>query len=402
MALSSAAAKMKRSGEDPPIKRSRGIKVKKAAPNPEPRRSVTPAIESKLAQNDPDPPQKQSRGVKVKDKIASERASHTPSPVIKQEIKAEHTGVPTIKLENIKIKQENRGESSSDQAKKDAAIKSEYSTRGGTPPVKPSKYIPLPEKPRPKEGELQPVRMRTVHEITAIRREIGKALEREFSGLNKLMKYAPKLSGEAQAELERDTALKYAEDRVAKGIHISCEFHEFEGYVAPVSRKDNSDHEADKAERFDKQLASMMNVYEQDEPRITGPRASAQQKQATPRKSMPGQAAELFQGKKPVNKSGSFDREASRAMTPDWRDRSVTGTSASYTPQPEQEAVACWELGLDTAPSPVEWVWKQSGGWSKLLATPMTKVEAGGKRKLESIEEIEERSSPRAKKTKLV
>ncbi|OQO06971.1 hypothetical protein B0A48_07537 [Cryoendolithus antarcticus] len=402
MALPSAAAKQKKSGADPPIKRSRGIKVKKAVPTPEPGRSVTPAIESKLAQHDPDPPQKQSRGVKVKDKIASEGGSHSPSPAIKQEIKAEHPLVPTVKLEDIKIKKENNDEDLLQRAKTVATIKSEYPTRGGTPPVKPSKQIPFPEKPRPKVEELQPVRMRTVHEITAIRREIGKALEREFSGLNKLMKYAPKLSGEAQAELERDTALKYAEDRVAKGIHISCEFREFEGYVAPVSRKDNSEHEADKAERFDKQLASMMNVYEQEKPRMPEPKVFAQQKLATPRKSMPGQAAELFQGKKPVAKGGPVDRDASRTMTPDWRDRSVTGTSASYTPQPEQEAVACWELGFDTKSSPAEWIWKQSGGWSELVPTPMIKVEAGGKRKLESIEEIEEQGSPRAKKMKLV
>nr|OQO19428.1 hypothetical protein B0A51_12569 [Rachicladosporium sp. CCFEE 5018] len=380
--MPSAAAKRKGNVEEPPERQKRGIKIKKATPTPEPPRSATPVMKPKTVESVASTPKIKSRGVKLKDRIHSEEPFPVQAPVIKREIKTEAVEGPIVKLEDVKIKQDSRLEEPVPRVEYTPESKPKQSTRGGTPPVRPPKQVPAPEAATSTREELPPYRLRNAGEIKETKAAIRSALNLDRSALRALcekLHNKARLTGDNTEEFEAKIALECAQARYEQGRHTGCRFPEFKGFIAPVKGGNHAAHIADKEARMDRQLASMMAVGEEEGPRRLAMKASAHIERLASSQSMTPQAWDASYGK-----------------------TAGYSTSASYTPQPEQEAVACWELGFDTKSSPANWVWEQSGGWSELVAIPTIKIEVGGKRKLESIEEIEERSSPRAKKTKLV
>ncbi|KAK6432935.1 hypothetical protein LTR95_010890 [Oleoguttula sp. CCFEE 5521] len=403
--MPSGAAKRKANVEEPPMKRQRGIKIQKAAPTPEPPRSETPVMKLQLVDSVASTPKTKPRGVKLKDRVHSEEPSPAQAPVIKQEIKAESVEGPIVKLEDVKIKQEAQLEEPAPRVEYTPESKPKQSIGGDTPPVKPPKALKVPAEEEPEHETRTPIRMRDPQELKQIKAEIYSAIENDYRAMRTYLEKAhvkAQLTGDNTAKVEAKIALDVAKERYAKGLHVGCRYAEFKGFVVPVKRANNEIFRTDKAERIDRQLESMVAVYEEDEMQAPAPKALSARKLITPNASMTPQVWDALCGKAPGSSKIVASREQSSTLTPDRGDRSISRPSASYTPQPEQTAMASWELGSGTEPSIAKWEWKNPGGWVKIVATQAIKVEAGEKRKLESIEELGEDCSPDAKRAKLV
>ncbi|KAK6435136.1 hypothetical protein LTR95_008674 [Oleoguttula sp. CCFEE 5521] len=395
--MRSAAARRKGNVEEPPKRHQRGIKIKKATPTPEPPSSATTVIKSKAAESVASTP-------KIKPRW-SEESAPTHAPAIKQEIKIEAVESRVVKLEDVKIKQEAQPEESMPHVEYTPESKPKQSARGGTPPVKPPKASKIPTEEESEHDTRTPIRMRNAQELKQIRAEIYSAIESDYRAMRTYLEKAhikAQLTGDNTAEVEAKIALDVAKERYAKGLHVGCRYPEFRGFVVPVMRATNEDFRTDKAERMDSQLESMVAVYKGDDTQAPAPKTFSRQKQITPNASMTPQAWDTLCGKAPGSSKIVASREQSNTLTPDRGDSSISRPSASYTPQPEQTAMASWELESGTEPSLTTWEWKQPGGWVKTVATPAIKVKAGEKRKLGSIEEFEEDCSPNPRRAKLM